>query len=82
MNKGPAWSPDSRGVAYTEGRRIKVVPLADRTSLRVKTGLGRSAIDHLSWSPDGSRLVFIEQHGGGPELWLIGGFLHLVNNKR
>ena len=73
---GPVWSPDDRHLALTVGREgtggdsvanIGVIDLASSTSSirRIDTG-GDNAHD-VAWSPDGSRLAYVDAPDGDYE---------------
>lgn len=75
-----AWSPDSKRVAFNgpDEKVIKVVSLDQKELMDVKTDLVDVKIYHFDWSPDGKTFVFGGYKGGGPELWLMEDFFHLV----
>ena len=65
----PAFSPDGAQIAYFDGsgdhsNSLHVMD-ADGSDVRVLTGPDYGHIDELAWSPDGSRLAFSLQYGGG-----------------
>ena len=70
----PAFSPDGSQIAYFDGsgdhgNSLRVMN-ADGSDVRVLTGADYGHIDELAWSPDGSRLAFSLQDGGG--LFIVG----------
>jgi len=85
VNAELAWSPDSKRIAYNDSYRnsgpIRVVSVDGGIPEEVETSLVDTSICQLSWSPDGTRLAFMGWRGGGPELWLIEGFLPLAKGK-
>lgn len=74
-HKEMAWSPDSKQIAFNEVNVIKIVSLKDGNIVDIKPDLEDTGIYHLDWSPDGERLVFAGDKGGGREFWLMENFL-------
>jgi Tol biopolymer transport system component/DNA-binding winged helix-turn-helix (wHTH) protein len=62
----PAWSPDSRSLAYQcadgSSTQVCVVPAAGGPSTRLTNEPGESWVN--SWSPDATRVVFAERRKG------------------
>ena len=61
-NRGVAWSPDSRWVAYVgltqrAFRNVFAVPAAGGES-RAITAMPNGAANNISWSPDGTYIIF------------------------
>jgi Tol biopolymer transport system component len=82
----PAFSPDGSRIAYFDGSgdwgNSLHVMNADGSDVRELTGPDYGHIDALVWSPDGSRLAFSLQNGGG--LFVVGvdgsGLTQLIRN--
>jgi WD40 repeat protein len=54
-----SWSPDGRWIAVSGGGRIVLI---DANDLSHRKNLGASGVDdHLIWSPDSKRLLFVKQ---------------------
>ncbi len=72
------WSPDSRYLVFTSGRRLGVVRADGRESeTLVHVEVGARWPIHANWSPDGNAIVFVKRamgvlRQGGPEIWIIG----------
>ena len=62
---GVTWSPDSRMVAYVEGRTIVLFDIATQTASTLVSVDGGA--DALAWSPDGTEIAF----GSGYELHVV-----------
>ncbi len=80
LNITPSWSPDGRRLAFARGTDagtdIYLSPMADGWPVPLapmqRLTVGRFA-DNLSptWSPDGSRLAFISNRAGTPQLYVM-----------
>jgi eukaryotic-like serine/threonine-protein kinase len=70
----PAVSPDGRWIAYGrvlgERRDICVIPASGGRPVTFSNGPGLEM--HPTWSPDGSRLAFVSDRGGGSHVWVRG----------
>ena len=79
-----AWSPDGKKLAFNgpDEKVIKVVSLDQKELTEVNTDLVDVKIYHFDWSPDGKTFVFGGYKGGGPELWMMEDFLHLVKRSK
>lgn len=75
-----AWSPDSKRIAFNDGKGkvIKIMSLQDGTVEDINTGLPDVTIFKVDWSPDGKRFVFGGFKGGDAEFWFVENFLPLV----
>jgi Tol biopolymer transport system component len=73
-----AWSPDSKKLAFTGGRNIGVVTLADGTVKGIVTSLPITKPIYLDWSPYGKTIAFTGRTGSGSNFYLIEDFLSLV----
>jgi len=75
----PCWSPDSRQIAYNDGKVIRIVNLSDGTIEDIETNLKDEVniIYYLDWSPDGEQFVFGGAIQGEDEFWFLENFLPL-----
>jgi imidazolonepropionase-like amidohydrolase/Tol biopolymer transport system component len=62
-------SPDGTRVAFDMLGDIYVMPISGGTPTRIAEGL--SYEQQPRWSPDGSRLAFVSDRGGGDNIWLM-----------
>ncbi len=80
--EGPAWSPDSRQVAWKDSKQLKSLSLSERVSrVLVEAGEGSEIggvawAGGLAWSPDGESIAYVLQltpPGSKPhsELWVV-----------
>jgi TolB protein len=81
----PSWSPDSRylalvvcNVSLCEGSGEDLIKDANIVIFDVETGEhrtirpdGETGNANPVWSPDSSRIVFISNYGGQPDLWSL-----------
>jgi Tol biopolymer transport system component len=74
---GLSWSPDGARLAYTDFKRVLVIPAAGGEPEVVQPGF-EGAILTLDWSPDGQTFAFGGTTGGEEEVWLMSDFLRLV----
>ena len=74
---GLSWSPDGARLAYTDFKRVLVIPAAGGEPEVVQPGF-EGAILTLDWSPDGQTFAFWGTTGGEEEVWLMSDFLPLV----
>ncbi|MEA2572064.1 MAG: hypothetical protein QOI24_4065 [Acidobacteriota bacterium] len=67
----PAWSPDSKFIAYLQGddpkysaygmNKLAVIPAAGGTARLLTAALDRAVQDPIAWSADGKTLTFVVQ---------------------
>ncbi|HEY3381402.1 MAG TPA: Tol-Pal system beta propeller repeat protein TolB [Vicinamibacterales bacterium] len=73
LNINPAWSPDSRALAYTSYRRgspdIFVSSIYQGTIENPTKGQGENFLP--VWSPDGTRIAFMSTRDGNPEIYVM-----------
>jgi len=62
-------SPDGTRVAFDMLGDIYVMPITGGTPTRIAEGL--SYEQQPRWSPDGSRIAFVSDRGGGDNIWLM-----------
>jgi TolB protein len=80
-NHAPAWSPDSRLIAYTSERdRNPEIYVIDANCLQLREGCDHNARrlttdihtdDLAAWSPDSQRLAFQSNRDGNYEIYMI-----------
>jgi Tol biopolymer transport system component len=79
---GPAWSPDSKHLAYVEGDITNVTadyPSSlvlidpDGAARRVVTKVGSVLVvgSQLAWSPDGTKIAFQDHRGDRIGIWTV-----------
>jgi Tol biopolymer transport system component len=79
---GPAWSPDGRGVALSDTRRLQVLSPIDATPralVEAPAGFaigGASFWSGLAWSPDGRFIAYLQHQTPGKadsrsEIWVV-----------
>ncbi|TRD11088.1 amidohydrolase family protein [Erythrobacter insulae] len=62
-------APDGRTLAFTMLGDIYTMPIAGGTPTRIAEGLAWDV--HPRWSPDGSRIAFTSDRGGGDNIWVM-----------
>lgn len=72
--QSPVWSPSGDQIAFVVSdvqTRVESIYLINLEGKEQKVFEVRSAITSLSWSPDGSTLVFAQDVGGQKEIFLL-----------
>ncbi|RDC60848.1 Protein TolB [Alteripontixanthobacter maritimus] len=62
-------SPDGRTIAFTMLGDIYTMPITGGTPTRIAEGLAWEV--HPRFSPDGSRIAFTSDRGGGDNIWIM-----------
>ncbi len=62
-------SPDGRRIAFSLLGDIYTMPIAGGTPTRISEGLAWEV--HPRFSPDGSRIAFTSDRGGGDNIWIM-----------
>jgi hypothetical protein len=70
---GPAWSSDGRRLLFPGSKsssEIYSMPVEGGSPLLMGTGVGLSSVYFLNASPDGTRIVFTDEHWNN-HLWVL-----------
>jgi TolB protein len=72
----PAWSPDTKSMAYTSYRSgFPDVLVADLTGRRILTKPANGSPEKQNflpaWSPDGTKIAFMSNRDGNPEIYIV-----------
>jgi hypothetical protein len=82
---GPAWSPDGRGIAFSDARRLQVLPRVDsapRTLVQAPAGPAARGdvlvqrhplLSDVAWHPGGAKIFAA---GGTGEGWVRASYQH------
>ncbi|MGB3724010.1 MAG: amidohydrolase, partial [Pacificimonas sp.] len=62
-------SPDGRTIAFSLLGDIYTLPVAGGTPTRISQGLAWDV--HPRWSPDGARIAYTSDRGGGDNIWVM-----------
>ncbi|RGP42177.1 Protein TolB [Altererythrobacter insulae] len=62
-------SPDGRTIAFTMLGDIYTMPISGGTPTRISEGMAWEV--HPRFSPDGSRIAFTSDRGGGDNIWIM-----------
>jgi Tol biopolymer transport system component len=81
---GPAWSPDGRRIAFTNGGHIYTIEAGSSQPVDRTAGLVANVLTP-AWSPDGSKIVFASNHDHPSfEIYVLttpgGNIVRLTNN--
>ena len=65
----PAWSPDSRQLAFVRGGDLFRAPVGDPDAVPLTEGL--AGVRAPAWSPDGETVAVMASASGSQDVWLV-----------
>ena len=65
----PAWSPDSRRIAFLRGGNLFRAPVGDPDAVQLTDGL--EGVRAPAWSPDGATVAVMASASGSQDVWLV-----------
>lgn len=65
----PAWSPDSRRIAFLRGGNLFRAPVGDPDAVQLTDGL--TGVRAPAWSPDGETVAVMASASGSQDVWLV-----------
>ena len=65
----PAWSPDSRQIAFLRGGDLFRAPVGDPDAIQLTDGL--EGVRAPAWSPDGGTVAVMAGASGSQDVWLV-----------
>lgn len=65
----PAWSPDSRRIAFVRDGNLFRAPVGDPDAVQLTDGL--AGVRAPAWSPDGGTVAVMASASGSQDVWLV-----------
>ena len=65
----PAWSPDSRAIAFLRGGDLFRAPVGDPDAVQLTDGL--EGVRAPAWSPDGETVAVMASTSGSQDVWFV-----------